>query len=124
MVIRSRKLRPNRSSFHTMSVSPDSSFFKQRSRAGRLVVAPETPSSLNTVLHPAFFKVASCRAGSGRRSRREHSRISCPLFCTRHLQPAKPFIYRPFRNGANLTLCETCVVTDLRDDLGPRRNTG
>ena len=56
MVIRSRKLRPSRSSFHTMSVSPLWSFFKQRSRAGRLVVAPEIPSSLNRVLHPAFFE--------------------------------------------------------------------
>jgi hypothetical protein len=31
--------------------------------AQALVVAPERPSSLNTVLHPAFFKAASCRAG-------------------------------------------------------------
>ena len=63
MVIRSRKLRPNRSSFHTMSVSPCSSFFKHRSRAGRFVVAPDNPSSLKMVLHPAFFSAASCRAG-------------------------------------------------------------
>jgi predicted ATP-dependent Lon-type protease len=63
MVIKSRKLRPSRSSFQTMSVSPCSSFFKQRSRAGRLVVAPDRPSSLNTVLHPAFFNAASCSAG-------------------------------------------------------------
>jgi hypothetical protein len=32
-------------------------------RAGRSVVAPDRPSSLNTVLHPAFLKAASCRAG-------------------------------------------------------------
>jgi hypothetical protein len=37
--------------------------FRQRVRAGRFVVAPDTPSSLNTVLHPAFFKAASCKAG-------------------------------------------------------------
>ena len=54
-VIRSRRLRPRRSSFQTMSVSPGSSFFKQRRRAGRLAVAPDRPSSLNTVWHPAFF---------------------------------------------------------------------
>jgi Helix-turn-helix domain of resolvase/Resolvase, N terminal domain len=39
IVIRSRRLRPSRPSFHTMSVSPCSSFFRQRSRAGRFVVA-------------------------------------------------------------------------------------
>ncbi len=43
MVIRSRKLRPCRSSFHTMSVSPISRFFRQRRRAGRFVVAPDNP---------------------------------------------------------------------------------
>ena len=32
-------------------------------RAGRRTVAPEIPSSLNTVLQPAFFRAASCRAG-------------------------------------------------------------
>jgi hypothetical protein len=32
-------------------------------RAGRWVVAPDSPSSLKTVLHPAFFSAASCRAG-------------------------------------------------------------
>jgi hypothetical protein len=46
MVIRSRKLRPSLSSFHTMSVSPCSSFFKEWSRAGRLIVAPDKPSIL------------------------------------------------------------------------------
>ena len=39
IAIKSRKLRPNRSSFRTVSVSPWSGFFKQRSKAGRLVVA-------------------------------------------------------------------------------------
>ena len=62
-VIRSRKLPPSRSSFQAMSVSPCSSFFKQRSKAGRLIVGPDRPSSLKTVLHPAFCRAASCRAG-------------------------------------------------------------
>jgi len=31
-------------------------------RAGRFVVAPESPSSLKTCLHPAFFKAASGKA--------------------------------------------------------------
>jgi hypothetical protein len=31
--------------------------------AGRLVVAPDIPSSLKIVLPTAFFKAASCRAG-------------------------------------------------------------
>jgi len=44
IVIRLRKLRPNRSSFQTVSVSPCSSFFRQRRRAGRFVVAPDKPS--------------------------------------------------------------------------------
>ena len=35
------------------------------------------PHSLKTVLQPAFFRAASCRAGSGRPSRRGHRRISC-----------------------------------------------
>jgi hypothetical protein len=63
MVIRPHKRRPNLSSFHTMSVSPASSFFRQRNRAGRLVVARDKSSSLNTVVHPALFRAASCRAG-------------------------------------------------------------
>jgi hypothetical protein len=58
MVIRSRKLRPNRPSFQTVSVSPCSSFFKQRRRAGRLLTAPDMPSSLKIVLHPARFSAA------------------------------------------------------------------
>jgi hypothetical protein len=51
--------RASRSSFHTISVSPCSSFLRQRSRAGRFVVAPDSPSSLKTVWHPAFFNAAS-----------------------------------------------------------------
>jgi hypothetical protein len=31
--------------------------------AGRFVVAPDNPSSLKTVLHPAFFSAANCKAG-------------------------------------------------------------
>jgi hypothetical protein len=31
--------------------------------AGRFVVAPDKPSSLKMVLHPAFLRAASCRAG-------------------------------------------------------------
>jgi hypothetical protein len=62
MAIRSRKLRPRRSSFQTMSVSPSSNALRQRSRAGRLVVAPDKPWSLKNVLHPARFKAASCKA--------------------------------------------------------------
>jgi len=79
IVIRSRRLRPSRSSFQTISVSPCSSFFRQRRRAGRFVVAPESPSPLKTVWHPAFFSAASCKASSGRRSRRGRSRISSPI---------------------------------------------
>jgi hypothetical protein len=60
--IRSRKLRSRRSSFQTISVSPSCNALRQRSRAGRFVVAPDKPSSLKTVLHPARFKAASCKA--------------------------------------------------------------
>jgi serine/threonine protein kinase len=35
---------------------------RQRSRVGRLVVAPDLPSSLKSVLHPARFKAANCKA--------------------------------------------------------------
>jgi hypothetical protein len=35
---------------------------RQRSRAGRFVVAPDKPWSLKNVLHPARFKPASCKA--------------------------------------------------------------
>jgi hypothetical protein len=42
MVIRSRRLRPSRSGPHTINVSTSSSFFRQRSRAGRLVVSPDS----------------------------------------------------------------------------------
>jgi hypothetical protein len=52
------KLRPNLSSFQTFGVPPCSSFFKQRCRASRFVVAPES-SSLKIVLHSRFFS-ASC----------------------------------------------------------------
>lgn len=55
MVIRSRRLRPSLSG-QTMSVSPDSSVSRQRSRAGRLIVAPDGPSFLNTVFAPGFFQ--------------------------------------------------------------------
>jgi hypothetical protein len=41
--------------------------------AGRLVVAPDMPSSLNIFLHSSFFNAASCKAGSGHRSIRGHS---------------------------------------------------
>ena len=67
MVIRSRRLRPKRSNFQTIKVSPSRSF-SRRVRAGRFVVAPDMPSSLNIVLHPAFFNAESCRGwGSVRR---------------------------------------------------------
>src|SRR5271154_6049912 len=45
------------------------------------------------------------------------ARISCPLFCTRHLQHAKPFIYGLFGNAAHLTSCET-----TRGDVLPGRS--
>jgi len=57
-----QSMRPRRSSFQTMSVSPSSNALRKRSSAGRLVVAPDKPSSLKSVLHPARFKVASCKA--------------------------------------------------------------
>jgi hypothetical protein len=38
-------------------------FFRQRSRAGRFVVAPDKASSLKMVSHPAFVSAASYRAG-------------------------------------------------------------
>ena len=56
MVIRSRKLRPSRSSFHTISVSPALSVLRQRSRAGRLIVAPDNPSSVKIFLHRSLFQ--------------------------------------------------------------------
>jgi len=46
-----------------LSVSPCSSFFRQRRRAGCFVVAPDKPSPLKTVWHLAFFSAASCEAG-------------------------------------------------------------
>ena len=49
IVIRSRGLRPRRSSFQTMSVSPCSSLLRQWSRAGRFVVTPDSASSLKPV---------------------------------------------------------------------------
>ena len=48
--IRLRKLRPKRSSFQTMSVSPSCNALRQWSRAGRFDVTPDMPSSLKTVL--------------------------------------------------------------------------
>jgi hypothetical protein len=54
-----------------MSVSPSCNVLRQREREGRVAVAPDKLSSLNTVLHPARFKAASWRQGSGRRSIRE-----------------------------------------------------
>src|ERR1035437_5237420 len=44
--MRSRKLRPSLSSFHTVNVSPACKTLRQRSRAGRFAVAPDNPSSL------------------------------------------------------------------------------
>jgi len=41
-----------------VSVSPSCNFFKHRVRAGRLVVAPESPSSLKTILHLARLSAA------------------------------------------------------------------
>jgi hypothetical protein len=35
---------------------------RQRSRAGRFVVAPNKPLSFKTVLHPACLRAASCKA--------------------------------------------------------------
>ncbi len=46
----------------TMSVSPSCNALRQRSRAGRLVVAP-VRSTLKTFWHFARFKAASCKAG-------------------------------------------------------------
>jgi hypothetical protein len=60
--IRSRKLRPSLSSFQTVRLSPRSSFLRQRRRPGRLVVAPDKPSSLKTLLHPARFNAFSRRS--------------------------------------------------------------
>ena len=62
IVMRSRRLRPNLSSFHTMSVSPSCRALRQRVSAGRFVVAPEMPLSLWIVLHPARFKAVSYMA--------------------------------------------------------------
>jgi hypothetical protein len=96
--IRSRKLRPRRSSFHTMSVSPGSSFFRQRCKAGRLVVAPDKPSSLKMVLQPAFFSAASCRAGVVvRRDAGITVFHFMPSILHRHLQHRKTICLRAFR---------------------------
>ena len=46
-----------------MSVSPVCKVLRQRSRAGRFVVAPDMPSSLKMgLLHPARRKAASCKS--------------------------------------------------------------
>ena len=45
MVMRSPRLRPSLSSFHTMSVSPGRKVRRHRARAGRFVVAPVSPLS-------------------------------------------------------------------------------
>ena len=76
IAIRSRKLRPRRSSFQTMSLSPSCNALRQRSRAGRLVVAPDKPSSLKTVCIRPASRPRAARLYSGRQSIRGHSRIS------------------------------------------------
>jgi hypothetical protein len=53
-----------------MSVSPCSSFLRQRSSAGRFVVAPDNPRSLKTVDIRPFSEPRVAGRGSGRRSRR------------------------------------------------------
>jgi hypothetical protein len=45
-------------------------------KVGRFVVAPDKPSSLKIVLHPARFKARAARLYSGRQSIRGRSRIS------------------------------------------------
>ena len=59
--MRSRRLRPQRSRFQTMHVSPGRRALRQRVKAERFTVAPETPSSVTIVVQPAF-----CNTGSGR----------------------------------------------------------
>jgi hypothetical protein len=58
--MRSRRLRPKRSGFQTMNVSPIRRALRQRVRAERFTVAPETPSSVTIVVEPAF-----CNTDSG-----------------------------------------------------------
>jgi hypothetical protein len=59
MVIRSRRLQPSRSSFHTISVSPARSIFKHRERAGRFPLAPDSPLSSKMLQHRAIFGAGS-----------------------------------------------------------------
>ena len=67
--------------FQTVRVSPGCKVFRERARAGRLIVVPDSPSSLKTVLHPARLKAVSCRAGTDRLSRPGRSHISWLPFC-------------------------------------------
>jgi hypothetical protein len=46
-----------------MSVSPCSSFFRQRSRAGRFVVAPDNPSSLKNGLASGLLQCRELQGG-------------------------------------------------------------
>jgi len=46
-----------------MTVPPCWNFFTHRRSEGRLIVAPEIRSPLNSVLHPAFFSAARYKAG-------------------------------------------------------------
>ena len=84
---------------HSERVAVLQFLFKQRSRAGRFVVAPDKPSSLKMVLHPALSNAASCRAGvssSVETRRRGHIRISS-LHSALDMQHAKPLRLRAFR---------------------------
>jgi hypothetical protein len=50
--------RPNRSSFHTTSASPELSAFNARSRPGRSATLPLTPWSVKMRSHPAAFSAS------------------------------------------------------------------
>ena len=81
-VMRSHRFRPKRSSFQTMRVSPGRRALRQRVRAGRLTVAPERPSSVKIVVHPARCKAARCRAVFWSSVAPVHSRISWHHYAT------------------------------------------
>lgn len=56
-------VRPRRSNFQTISISPCSNCFRQRLRAGRLRVGPLLPSSTRVLFQPALLSAVSCKSG-------------------------------------------------------------
>ena len=108
IVMRSRRLRPNLSSFHTMSVSPSCRALRQRVSAGRFVVAPEMPLSLWIVLHPARFKAVSYMAEFW-----SSVEYFMPAFWNNKTGLLQPLFSLVTTFVPKLTLYETCYGTYL-----------